>query len=120
MIAIVGIFDQFGPAQSAKNELLVAGFSWRQVQLNPDHEITARAHTANRQAGDQSVSTTMGNLVRGLFGVGVRSAHGDLYGASVQHGDYVLIADADTEEQRAQAEDIMRRYQPVDLKRRET
>jgi mRNA-degrading endonuclease RelE of RelBE toxin-antitoxin system len=120
MTAIVGIFDQFAPAQSAKNALLVAGFSWRQVQLNPDHEVAARAHTANRQAGDQSVSTTMGNLVRGLFGVGVRSAHGDLYGASVRHGDYVLIADADTEEQRVQAEDIMRRYQPVDLKRRET
>jgi hypothetical protein len=120
MTAIVGIFDQFAPAQSAKNALLVAGFSWRQVQLNPDHEVAIRAPTANRQAGDQSLETTMGNLVRGLFGVGVRSAHGDLYGAAVRHGDYVLIADADTEEQRAQAEDIMRRYQPVDLKRRET
>jgi hypothetical protein len=38
----------------------------------------------------------------------------------VRHGDYVLIADTDSEEQRAQAEDIMRRYQPVDLKRRES
>jgi hypothetical protein len=115
MITIVGIFDKFGPAQSAKNELLVSGFSWRQVQLNPDHEVAARAHTANPQPGDQSMQATMGNLVRGLFGVGVRSAHGDLYGTSVRHGDYVLIADADTEQQRAHAEEIMRRFQPVDL-----
>lgn len=117
MSIVVGIFDSFAPAQSARNELLVAGFSWRQVQLSPDHEVAPRTRTANRQAGDQSLGTTMGNLVRGLFGVDGRSAHGDLYGAPVRHGDYVLIADVDTEQQRAQAEDIMRRYQPVDLRR---
>jgi hypothetical protein len=61
----------------------------------------------------------MGNLVRGLFGVGVRSAHGELYGAAVRHGDYVLMADTNTELERANAEDIMRRYQPVDLKLRQ-
>jgi hypothetical protein len=33
----------------------------------------------------------------------------------VRHGDYVLMADTDTELERANAEDIMRRYQPVDL-----
>ena len=120
MISMVAVFDNFAPAQSAKNELLVAGFSWRQVQLTPDHEVVARARTATPQAGDQSIDTTMGNLVRGLFGVGTRGAHGDLYGAAVRHGDYVLIADTDTEQQRAQAEDIMRGYQPVELRRRET
>ena len=120
MITVVGVYDKFGPAQSAKNELLVAGFSWRQVQLNPDHELAPRTHTPNPQAGDQSVQTTMGNLVRGLFGVGVRSAHGDLFGAPVRHGDYVLMVDSDSEQQRSQAEDIMRRHRPVDLNRHET
>jgi hypothetical protein len=120
MITVVGVYDKFAPAQSAKNELLVAGFSWRQIQLNPDHEVVAREHTANPAPGDQSVGTTMGNLVRGLFGVGIRSAHGDLYGAAVRHGDYVLTADADTELERANVEDIMRRYQPVDLTVRKT
>ena len=115
MAAIVAVFDKFEPAQSAKNALLVSGFSWRQVQLHPDHEVAPRARAARPQPGDQSAGATMGNLVRGLFGVGSRGAHGDLYGAAVRHGDYVLIADADTEQLRAQAEDIMRRYQPVDL-----
>jgi hypothetical protein len=115
MITVVGVYDSFAPAQSAKNELLVAGFSWRQVQLNPDHEVVGREHTATRDPGDQSVGATMGNLVRGLFGVGTRSAHGELFGAAVRHGDYVLMADTDTELERASAEDIMRRYQPVDL-----
>jgi hypothetical protein len=120
MITVVGVYDKFAPAQSAKNELLVAGFSWRQVQMNPDHETVARSHTASPAPGDQSVGATMGNLVRGLFGVGVRSAHGDLFGASVRHGDYVVMVDAETELERANAEDIMRRYQPVDLTIRKT
>jgi hypothetical protein len=121
MITVVAVFDKFGAAQSAKNELLVAGFTWRQVQLSPDHEVEHRERSPNRQAGDQSVSTTMGNLVRGLFGVGTnRSAHGDVYGAPVRHGDYVLILDADTEPQRVHAEEIMRRFQPVDLKHHQT
>ena len=122
MITVVAIFDKFAPAQSAKNELLVSGFTWRQVQLHPDHEVAPKTRTATPQPDDQSVDATMSNLVRGLFGVGTRGAHGDLYGAAVRHGDYVLIVDTDKdkEQERTQAEEIMRRYQPVQLARRET
>ena len=118
MITIIGIFDRFAPAQSARNELVASGFSWRQVQLSPDHETAPRAHTAHRQADDQSMDATMGNLVRGLLGVGNRSAHGDLYGLAARHGDYALIVDASDEQQSGHAEDIMRRFQPVDIVRR--
>jgi hypothetical protein len=118
MITLVGIFDRFAPAQSARNELVASGFTWRQVQLNPDHETAPRSQTAHRQADDQSLDATMGNLVRGLFGVGSRSAHGDLYGVAARHGDYALIVDANDEQQAGHAEDIMRRYQPVDIARR--
>ena len=45
MITVVGIFDNFAAAQSARNELLSSGFSWREVQLSPDHETTPRPHT---------------------------------------------------------------------------
>jgi hypothetical protein len=118
MLTIVGIFDRFAPAQSARNELVASGFSWRQVQLSPDHETAPRPQTPHRQAGDQSVDATMGNLVRGLLGVGNRSAHGDLYGLAARHGDYALIVDASDEQQSGHAEDIMRRFQPVDIVRR--
>jgi hypothetical protein len=120
MITIVGIFDRFAPAQSARNELVASGFTWRQVQLSPDHETAPRPNTAHRQADDQSVDATVGNLVRGLLGVGAgnRSAHGDLYGIAARHGDYALIVDASDEQQSGHAEDIMRRFQPVDIVRR--
>jgi hypothetical protein len=120
MITVVGTFDKFGPAQSAKNELLVFGFSWRQVQLIPDHEVAARSRSATPQPDDQSLNATMGNLVRGLFGGGNRGAHGDLYGASVRHGDYVLMVDIDSEPERTQAEDIIRRHEPVELTHRQS
>jgi hypothetical protein len=118
MIIIIGIFDRFAPAQSARNELVASGFTWRQVQLSPDHETAPRAQAARRQADDQSVEATMGNLVRGLLGVGNRSAHGDLYGLAARHGDYALIVDASDEQQSGHAEDIMRRFQPVNIVRR--
>lgn len=122
MITIVGVFDKFDPAQAAKNELLVFGFSWTQVQLNPDHEVAPRERTASPHPDDQSLNATMGNLVRGLFGGGGgnRSTHGELYGTSVRHGDYVLMVDVDSEQQQAQAEEIMRRHLPVELSHRQT
>jgi hypothetical protein len=120
MKTIVGVFDRFEPAQAAKNELLVFGFSWRQVQLSPDHEVAPKERTATPRPDDQSLQATMGNLVRGLFGGGNRSAHGDLYGTSVRHGDYVLMIDVETELQRSHAEDILRRHQPLDITHRET
>jgi hypothetical protein len=115
MITVVGVFDKFDPAQSAKNELLVFGFSWRQVQLIPDHEVGAKSRSAAPQPDDQSLNATMGNLVRGLFGGGNRGAHGDLYGTSVRHGDYVLMVDIETDQQRSEAEAIIRRHEPVEL-----
>jgi hypothetical protein len=118
MITVVGIFDRFAPARSASNELVASGLTWRQVQLSPDHETAARPQAAHREAGDQSVDVTVGNLVRGLFGIGNRSAHGDLYGVAARHGDYALIVDADDEQQAGLAEDVMRRFQPVDIARR--
>lgn len=118
MITVVGIFDRFAPAQSARNELVASGLTWRNVQLSPDHETAPRPQTAHRQADDQSVDATVGNLVRGLFGVGNRSAHGDLYGTAARHGDYALIVDVGDEQQSGHAEDIMRRFQPVDIVRR--
>lgn len=119
MITVVGVFDKFGPAQSAKNELLVFGFSWRQVQLTPDHEVPPRERSAHPKPDDQSLQATMGNLVRGLFGGGGRrSAHGELFGSAAQHGDYALMVDVDNEQQCAQVEDIIRKHQPVELNHR--
>ena len=115
MITVLGVFDEFGPAQSARNELLVFGFASRQVQLSPDHEVTPRERTAHPQPDDQSLNATMRNLVRGLFGDGNPSAHGELYANPARLGAYALMVDVDAEEQRVQAEDIIRRHGPAEL-----
>jgi hypothetical protein len=123
MISVVGVFDRFAPAQSAKNELLVAGFAWNQVQLTPDHEVGQSTKTSAPHPDDPMLkddrSPGLGKYLRGLFGVGDQSSHGDLYGEAVRHGFYVLIADVDSDQQRQRAEEIMRQHAPFELKCRE-
>jgi hypothetical protein len=124
MISVVGVFDRFAPAQSAKNELLVAGFAWNQVQLTPDHEVGHSTKTSAPRPDDPMLkddpSPGLGKYLRGLFGVGDQSSHGDLYGEAVKHGFYVLIADVDSDQQRQRAEEIMRQHAPFELKCRES
>lgn len=124
MISVVGVFERFGPAQSAKNELLVAGFSRSQVQLTPDHEVAQSTKTSASRPDDpllkDDTAPGLGKYLRGVFGVGDPSSHGDLYGEAVKHGFYVLITDVDGEPQRQQAEEIMRRHGPYELKSRQS
>lgn len=124
MISVIGVFDTFGPAQSAKNELLVAGFGRSHVQLTPDHEVVQSNKTSAPRTEDpllkDETGPGLGKFLRGVFGVGDPSSHGELYGSAVRHGLYVLIADVESEPQRVRVEEIMRRYEPYELKTRQT
>lgn len=119
-ITIIGVYDEFPHAYSAKNELLVSGFSRRQVQLNPDQETSAPARRPPPGAGakDGSVAGTVGNIFSSLLGVGDKSTHSNVYAEAVRRGGYVLTVDVDTDEQRARAEDIMNRFSPIDVEER--
>jgi hypothetical protein len=124
MISVVGVFERFAPAQGAKNELLVAGLAWNQVQLTPDHEVGESTTSSAARPKDpllkDATGPGLGKYLRGVFGVGDPSSHGDLYGEAVKHGFYVLIADVDSEPQRERAEAIMRQHEPYELKSRKS
>jgi len=111
---IIGVYDEFQHAFSAKNELLASGFSRRQVQLNPDRESSVPPPGAD----DGSVTGGIGIFFRSLFGVGDKSTHSNVYAEAVRRGGYVLTVDADNEEQSASVEDIMNRHHPVDIEER--
>lgn len=119
MISVVGVFDNFAPAQSAKNELIVAGFGRNKVQLTPDHEVGHSTKTSAPRPDDPLLkddsSPGLGKFLRGVFGVGDQSSHGELYGEAVRRGYYVLIADVDSDQQRQRAEELMRQYGPFEL-----
>jgi hypothetical protein len=118
MLTVIGIYDEFGPAQSAKNEVLAAGFSWRDVQLNPDHEIQREQRSATPHTDDPSVNAGLSTFFRSLFGMGDKSTHSNVYAEAVRRGAYVLTVDVDGDEQRAQVEGIMDRFHPIGLEQR--
>jgi hypothetical protein len=119
MITVIGVYDEFAPAQSAKNEVLAGGVSWRYVQLNPDHEMHQEARSATPHTGDATLKTGIGNLFSSLFGgVGDKSTHSNVYAEAVRRGGYVLTVDVDTDAQRTSVQAIMSRYHPVDMEQR--
>jgi hypothetical protein len=120
MITVIGVFDEFEPAQAAKNEVLAAGFSWRQVQLNPDHEIHREPRSARPHTDDPSVNAGLSTFFRSLFGVGDKSTHSNMYAETVRRGGYVLTVDVDDDAQRAQVGEIVARHHPLDVQERST
>jgi hypothetical protein len=119
MLTVIGVYDEFEAAQGAKNEVLAAGFSWRQVQLNPDHEVQQREpRSATPHVDDPSVRAGMATLIRSFFGDADKSTHSNVYAEAVRRGAYVLTVDVDTEEQRGQVEALMDHHHPVNLEQR--
>jgi len=113
---VIGVYDSYAQAQNAMNELLSAGFSQSDVQINSEAERTTQA-TGSTHAG----GSTIGNFFRSLFGMDEdRREHGDIYAEAVRRGSVVLTVDADSEAQRERAVDIMNRYDPVDIDERST
>lgn len=109
---IIGIYGEFQPAFSAKNELLASDFAWTQVSLNPDHEIPPRERTATPHAETGSV---IGKLFTGLFDFDGNVAHSNVYAEAVRRGGYVVTADVSDEQHRARAEEIIQRYGPIQM-----
>jgi hypothetical protein len=112
---VIGVFEDFEPAFSAKNALLAGEFSWTQVQLNPDHEISPRDRSATPHTDPNSVNYKIGSLFTGLLGAGNTSTHSDLYGDVVRRGGYVVTVDVADDAQRVRAQVILDRFGPVKL-----
>jgi hypothetical protein len=114
MVTVIGVYDNFDAGQGAKNEVLAAGYSWRAVQLNPDHEIHREQRSSTPQPDDPSVQAGLSTFFRSLFGMGDKSTHSNVYAEAVRRGAYVLTVDVDTDDQRAQVEAIMDTHHPLD------
>jgi len=117
---VVGVYDSYAQAQNAMNELLSAGFSRSDVQLSPDADrstsTTGQSTTTNDTA---SGGSAIGNFFRSLFGMDDDDAREhDVYSEAVRRGSCVLTVNADSEEQRERAVDVMNRYNPIDIDER--
>lgn len=81
--AVVAVFDQYNEAQSAANELLVAGFDKKEVQLSGEETSTAVAETAPERP-----RKGIKGYFQSLFGMD-RPEENDIliYDEAVRHGN---------------------------------
>jgi len=107
---VVAVYDSYAQAESTMNELLAAGFSRSDVQLNPEAGRTAAA------AGAETAG--IGHFFRTLFGMEEHAEHRDIYAEAVRRGSCVLTAHAASGELRDRATDIMNRHDPIDIEER--
>jgi ABC-type sugar transport system substrate-binding protein len=56
-------------------------------------------------------------MFRGLFGAD-DTTHSNVYAEAVRRGGYVVTVDVETDEERGRAEEIVRRFAPVNMEER--
>jgi hypothetical protein len=115
-LVVIGVYDALAHAQAAKNELIASGFARREVQLNPDHDLSATAG-ASVPKGSGTFSGTVENFFQSLI-VGDKGTYSNVYADAVRRGSYVLTVDVDSDERRLRATEIMGRHGPADIDER--
>lgn len=115
---VIGVYDSYAQAESAMNELLSSGFSRSDVRLNPEPSGSEQGATISTD--EQPQEHGIGHFFRSLFGMEEheRHEHHDLYAEAVRRGSCVLAVDADSDEQRERATEIMNRHDPIDIDER--
>ena len=118
---VVGVFDTYEHANSAKQALEAAGFNISDSQLRPQTESTQTARgTSGMMAGNTHEHGMLHNFFSELFGDTSESKHADYYAEAVRRGSYVLAIDAADEAHRDKAVSIMEQYNPIDIEGRAT
>lgn len=117
---VVGVYDSYAQAQNVMNELIACGFSRDEIQLSP--EASERTSAATDTTGSQHSGSGIGHFFRSLFGMedDEYRQHHDIYAEATRRGSCVVTVDADSEEDRERAIEVMNRFDPVDIDERAT
>jgi hypothetical protein len=117
---VIGFYDAYFRAENALNDLLSRGFPRHKVYLGPIEDTpSGRAVTLREldQSDDQSVNRlTLPGFFRALFSR--QDSDGDIYLEAVRRGYYMLMANADNDQEADQAMDVMARHHPVNIDKR--
>jgi hypothetical protein len=119
---VVGVYDDYTQAQKAEKELLESGFPRHMVQIGAaaDSPAARRAllrdtERANHQGEER---WSVGNFISMIFGNDTKDEHVDIYSEAIRRGSCLLSVDADDDQQKLKAADILNRYDPVDIDER--
>lgn len=116
---LVGVFDDYLHARQAFETLLAAGFPLNIVQLYPEPERDQTASTDAKKIQAADLTTDMQRLLGAAPpGTSRYQTHGEVYIAAVQRGHYLLIVNAQTDEQIDQSAAVMNRFKVVDIEER--
>lgn len=114
---VIGVYDTFVRAEAAFDELLSRGFARHKLHFGPI-EDTPVGREAELRALDQSDDQSMNRLtLPGFFRTlsGQQDNDRDIYLEAVRRGSYVLMANAENDQEADQAMDVMARYEPVNI-----
>ena len=117
---VVGVYDSYAQAQNVLNELLACGFSRDEVQLSPETTDTTSSTSTTQSTSSQESGSGIGHFFRSLFGMDDDEdrMHHDTYAEAMRRGSCVVTVNADSEEERERAVEVMNRFDPVDIDER--
>ena len=119
---IVGIFDDRGTAERATQDLANAGISRANIQITSSDSYTADAARGNVGLSGAAHQDSSGGGISGffhrLFGSDVDDDESGRYAEAVRRGSTVVAVTTD-EADEDRISDILERYDPVDIDRRE-
>jgi len=110
---VIGVYDSYAQAESAMNDLLAAGFARDHLKLTSESGEPGIA-----QEGEHHAGSGLGHFFRNLFGLDEYREHHDIYAEALRRGGCLLSADADNDQMRELAVQIMNRHNPVDMDER--
>lgn len=111
---LIAVFDNRGDAQSAIEELVLAGFSRQQIRLSEGDPTGAPSGAAESTTGAGTIVDSIRNFLSTMFGTD-NSEHVQKYSDAVTRGHHVLTLTAADEPEVERAADIVERYGPVDI-----
>ncbi|MES2830626.1 MAG: YsnF/AvaK domain-containing protein [Pseudomonadota bacterium] len=129
---VIGVYDTFSHAQSAKQKLLASGFTNEDVRMQPSTDSIAdnysnsaldndpRSGSSIRSQDHEShgVGDTIASFFREIFGSSSNSTDSDRYAEATRRGSFVLAVNAYDEDRRDLATSILEQFDPVDIDER--
>jgi hypothetical protein len=118
---LIAVYDNYSDAESALKDLLSQGFARHKMHLGLVEDTPLGREAALQkleQADDQSTNRlTLPDFFRTLFGNEPDSDR-DIYLEAVRRGSYVLMVNAENDQQAHQAIDAMASHHPVNIDER--
>lgn len=117
---VIGVYDNYSEAESAENELLSGGVPRYKMHLGliEDTALGRRAELQQLVASDDESTSpaSLADFFHTMVGNGQQD--NDIYMEAVRRGSYVLMVNAESDDEAHRAIDVMAHHHPVNIDER--